>query len=127
VVYCPPKRRSTCDTDSAATARRIVDILADRQAEDVVLLDITTIAPFADYFVIATAENPRQMRALVETMEKELRDEGVSPRHEEGEVASGWVLVDYGDVIVHIFSPELRGHYGLEELWRSATQVVRIQ
>lgn len=67
------------------------------------------------------------MRALVETMDRELRDEGVSRNHREGEADSGWVLVDYGDVIVHLFSPELRTHYGLEELWRAATQVVRIQ
>ncbi|MDZ4278946.1 MAG: ribosome silencing factor [Dehalococcoidia bacterium] len=114
-------------TEPADLARRIVDVLADRQAEEVVLLDIRAVAPFADYFVIASAVNPRQMRALIETLDKELRGEDVRSLHREGEVDSGWVLVDYGPVIVHLFSPELRDYYALKELWRGATQVVRIQ
>lgn len=85
------------------------------------------VASFADYFVIASAENPRQMRALVETVEKDLRADGVRSGHQEGSPDSGWVLIDCGDVIVHLFSPDLRDYYALEELWRAATQVVRIQ
>jgi ribosome-associated protein len=114
-------------TDPADVARRIVDLLADRQAEDIVLLDVRRVASFADYFVIASAENPRQMRALVETVEKDLRADGVRSGNQEGSPDSGWVLIDYGDVIVHLFSPDLRTYYALEELWRAATQVVRIQ
>lgn len=114
-------------TDLNDIARRITDILADRQAEDIVLLDVRRVASFADYFVIASAANPRQMRALVETLHKELRVDGVQVRHQEGGLDSGWVLLDYGAIIVHLFSPELREYYGLEELWRQATQVVRIQ
>lgn len=91
------------------------------------LLDIRKLASFADYFVIATASNSRHMRALVETLDKELRPEGVSSLHREGGSDSGWVLVDYNDVIVHLFSPEERDRYGLEELWEAAKQVVRIQ
>lgn len=104
-----------------------MDLLADRQAEDVLLLDIRGLASFADYFVIATALNPRQMRALVETLEKELRAEGLGQRRPEGAEDSGWVLLDYGSVIVHLFSPEEREHYALEELWRAGREVVRIQ
>ncbi len=104
-----------------------MDLLADRQAEDVVLLDIRRVASFADYFVIATAENPRQMRALVDTLDKALAEDGVRALHQEGVEDSGWVLLDYGAVIVHLFSPELREYYGLEELWRAATPVVLIQ
>jgi ribosome-associated protein len=92
----------------------------------VLLLDISRVASFADYFVIATADNPRQARALVETLDKELRDEGVRSGHREGAKDSGWVLIDYGSVIVHLFSPELREVYALEELWRAATPVVRM-
>jgi len=114
-------------TEPDDVARRIVDVLADRQAADILLLDIRTVAPFADYFVIASAANPRQMGALVETLEKELRQDGVGPSHQEGAIDSGWVLLDCGAVIVHLFSPELRVYYALEELWRDATQVVRIQ
>ena len=114
-------------TDPADIARRIVDALADRQAEDIVLLDIRQLTSFADYFVIASAINPRQMRALVEIVGKDLREDGVRLRHQEGEMDSGWVLLDYIDVVVHLFSPEQRERYRLEELWREATQVVRIQ
>ena len=91
------------------------------------LLDIRAVASFADYFVIATAENPRQMRALVGTLTRDLRSEGVRAAHQEGEADSGWVLLDYGETIVHLFSPELRKYYALEELWQEATPVVRIQ
>jgi ribosome-associated protein len=92
-----------------------------------VLLDIRKVASFSDYFVIATASNSRHMRALVETLDKELRSEGGGSLHREGERDSGWVLVDYGDVILHLFSPDQRARYGLEELWEAAKQVVRIQ
>ena len=108
-------------------ARRIVDLLADRQAEDVLLLDIRQVASFADYFVIATAVNNRQMRALVQLIDSELREEDIKPLHREGGIDSGWILVDYGDIILHVFSPELRDYYALEELWQDATEVVRIQ
>ena len=91
------------------------------------LLDISEVASFADYFIIATATNARQMRAVVATLTKELRGDGVRPRHQEGEADSGWVLLDYGSIIVHLFSPELRDRYNLEELWREAKQVVRLQ
>jgi ribosome-associated protein len=85
------------------------------------------VAPFADYFVIASAVNPRHMRALVETLSKELRQDGIRSGRQEGAEESGWVLLDFGAIIVHLFLPELREHYALEELWRSATTVVRIQ
>jgi ribosome-associated protein len=85
------------------------------------------VASFADYFVIASAINARHMRALVDTVAKGLRGDDVRPLHQEGDAGSGWVLIDYGAVIVHLFSPELRGYYALEELWRAAKQVVRIQ
>lgn len=111
----------------ADLARRIVDLLADRQAEDVLLLDIRQVASFADYFVIATAINNRQMRALVELVDTQLREEDIKPHHREGGINSGWILVDYGAIILHIFSPELRGYYALEELWKDAKEVVRIQ
>ncbi len=114
-------------TEPADIARRIVDLLADRQAEEIVLLDIGRVASFADYFVIASAVNPRHMRALVETLSKELRQDGIPSGRQEGAEESGWVLLDFGAIIVHLFLPELREHYALEELWRAATTVVRVQ
>ncbi len=114
-------------TEPADLARRIVDVLADRQGEEIVLLDIRRVASFADYFVIATAMNSRHMRALVDVLSKEVPRFGNRSRRGEGEEDSGWVLIDYDDVIVHLFSPEERDHYALEELWSTATPVVRIQ
>ena len=114
-------------TEPTDVARRIVDLLADRQAEEIVLLDVRNVASFADYFVIATAINPRQTKAIVESLRRTLRDDGLRARHQEGALDSGWVLLDYGDVIVHIFSSEQRAFYALEELWQEAKRVVQIQ
>lgn len=109
-------------------ARRIVDLLSDRQAEDVVLLDIHAVASFADYFVIASAQNARHMDALINAFDKELAREGVKPLRREGEASSGWVLVDFGPVIVHIFTAESRSYYNLEGLWtRAGVPAVRFQ
>lgn len=108
-------------------ARKTVDLLADRQAEDIILLDISRVASFADYFVIASAINPRHMRALLDTLDKDLATEGARALHEEGTPDSGWVLLDFGDLIVHLFSQEERTYYDLEGLWREGVAVVRIQ
>lgn len=105
----------------------VVDILDDKLAENILLLDISETSPFADYFVIATATSDRQSQALVDGMVAELRDQKMKPLHTEGDRTSGWQLVDYGDVIVHIFSPEQRAFYRLEDLWSDAKVVVRMQ
>ena len=93
---------------------------------DVVLLDLTSLAVFTDYFVIGTVDNVRQLRAVTDTLEEAARTAGVSMR-EEGTMSGGWVLVDFSDVIVHLFSMEKRAYYDLEELWSRAQEVVHIQ
>jgi len=108
-------------------SHNIVEILDDKQAEDILMLDIADLAPFADYFIIATATSDRQSKTLVETVVDTLRDQRIKPLFIEGESRSGWQLIDYGEVIVHIFSPELRDFYRLEELWSQAKVVVRMQ
>ncbi len=113
--------------EGATLARRIVDLLADRQAEDILLLDIGKVTLFADYFVIASAQTTRQMRALCDAVDSELAKDGVTPYGREGEPDSGWILLDLGDVIVHIFAPDERHFYDLEGLYQAATPVVRIQ
>ena len=113
--------------EGATLARRIVDLLADRQAEDILLLDIGKVTLFADYFVIASAQTVRQMQALSDAIDFELAKEAITPYGREGAPASGWVLLDLGDVIVHIFGPDERHFYDLEGLYRQATPVVRIQ
>ena len=105
----------------------IVDLLDEKQAEDILLLDIADVSPFADYFVIATAASERQSQALVDAVVETLRKDKVRPLFIEGERSSGWQLLDYGTVIVHIFSPEQRAYYRLEELWSEAKVVVRLQ
>lgn len=111
--------------ESEPLAHRIVDLLSELQAGDIALLDIARASGFADYFVLATAHSPLQFSAIVERLELELKREGVPPRHREGRRESGWVLIDCGDVIVHLFSPEKREYYRLEELWGRTTPVVR--
>ena len=104
-----------------------MDAVSDKQAEDVLLLDIRNVASFADYFVIASGTANRQIQAIIEAVEQAVKAEGVKPIGREGKPDSGWVLLDYGDVIVHIFAPEEREFYDLEGLWHTATPVVRIQ
>jgi len=111
--------------DSEALANRAAEILSDRQALDIVLLDISRAVTFTDYFVIATAQSPLQFNALKEHLEKELRPDGCDLKRAEGSPSSGWLLLDFGDIIVHVFSPEKRAYYRLEELWGKTTSPVR--
>jgi len=113
--------------EGTTLARRIVDLLADRQAEDILLLDIRKVTLFADYFVIASAQTVRQMQAICDAIDSELAKDAITPYGREGTPASGWMLLDLGDVIVHIFGPDERHFYDLEGLYRQATPVVRIQ
>jgi ribosome-associated protein len=117
--------------EALALARRIVDLAADKQASDIMLLDIRGVSLIADYFVLCTAGSERQATAILKDLsERLLEDEshaGRKPLHTEGKPDSGWVLLDYGDVIVHIFSPTQRSFYNLEQLWAAATPIVRLQ
>ena len=114
--------------EAQALARRIVEIASDKLATDIVLLDIRPIATVADYFVVASTASDRQMQAVVRDLEQTLRnDDGVRPLRVEGQASSGWVLIDYGDVVVHLFSAEQRSFYRLEELWSAAVPLVRMQ
>ena len=104
-----------------------MDAASDRQAGDIALLDTRTVCSFADYFVICTGESERQIRAIYEEVEHSLKKEGILPTHHEGSVDSGWFLIDYGDVIVHIFATPEREYYQLDKLWSQANLVLRIQ
>ena len=115
------------DLDSAELARSAVDTLSDKQAEDIALLDLRDVCSFTDYFVIATGTSTRQIRTLVEEVEQTIKNAGVRPLHIEGSDDTGWVLLDFGDVIIHVFAPREREFYGLERLWRGAVPVVHIQ
>jgi ribosome-associated protein len=103
-----------------------VEVASEKLAEDIVMLDLRQVAPFADYFVIMTAESSRQIEALEEDIAEALEEAGTHLFHREGTSTSGWVLLDFSDVIVHIFGPEERDYYALERLWSQAQQVVRV-
>jgi ribosome-associated protein len=109
-------------------AQAIVDALSEHQAEDIVMLDISQISSFSDYFVIATAQNPRHMDALMNVIDKDLANAGIDSLRREGASDSGWVLVDFGPVIAHLFTAEDREFYDLEGLWsRAGVPAVRFQ
>ncbi len=91
------------------------------------MLDTGKVSTIADYFVIATAESERQAKAMVDEIEKKMKAHRKLPLSVEGEINSGWVLLDYGSVIVHIFNPGTRDYYDLEDLWSNAPVLVRIQ
>ena len=104
-----------------------MEAASNKQASDIVLLDVRDMCSFADYFVICAGENERQLRAVYDEIEHSLKKERVLPHHHEGTIDSGWLLLDYGDVIVHIFGAPEREYYRLDELWREAKTVLRIQ
>jgi len=113
--------------NSTELARKIVDMLEERLAADILMLDVNEVTVLADYFVLCTANSERQTRALVGDLSKQLKAEVGSPLGIEGRPESGWVLLDYGDVVVHVFGREMREFYALEELWKGAQTIVHIQ
>ena len=113
--------------ESHQLARTIVDMLEERKAENILLLDVQEVTILADYFIICSATSERQIRALSGDLSRQLKAEVGKPLNIEGQADSGWVLVDYGDVIVHIFSPSMRTFYDLEGFWKEAKTVVRFQ
>jgi ribosome-associated protein len=113
--------------ESIEVARRAVEAASNKLAQDLILLDVRQVSSFAEYFVICTAESSRQIDAIVDEVSDQLKKEGVTPYRTEGDPDSGWVLIDLGFIIVHIFSPEKRAYYKLDELWGEGTPVIRIQ
>jgi ribosome-associated protein len=91
------------------------------------MLDVSGVTVLADHFIICSANSERQLKALTGDLARQLKAEVGRPLNIEGEPESGWVLVDYGDVVVHIFMPAMREYYALEELWKGAQTVVHIQ
>ncbi|HET9671939.1 MAG TPA: ribosome silencing factor [Actinomycetota bacterium] len=111
----PPSR------DTAAAAARAA---ASKQAQDIVVLDVSKLIVITDHFVICTATSSRQIRTVVEEIERALKEQlGVKPARREGQGDAGWWLLDYIDVVVHVFGPEERAYYDLERLWRDAPRV----
>lgn len=108
-------------------ARRIVELAEDKKAADIVLLDLGELTTLADAFVICSGGSERQISAIADGIIEGLKDERVKPIGREGTSESHWVLIDYGSVIVHVFTPPERDYYQLEKHWGEARVVVRVQ
>lgn len=102
--------------------------MLEKKGVDILLLDIRDEAIFTDYFLICNGENDRQIKALVDSISDDAKKKAdIRPWGTEGEPSSGWVLMDYGDLIVHLFSPEKRSFYNLEQLWNNSHVILRLQ
>lgn len=106
--------------ETAVTAAKILD---SKKGIDVRLLEVTEITVLADYFIICTATSTTHVQALTDEVEFKLKESGVTPHHIEGHKAGGWILIDYGSVIIHVFTQEAREFYALERLWNDAVEV----
>ena len=113
--------------EARALALHVAELMTDTPASNTVVLDISERSSFADFFVICSGENERQLRAIANSVREDLSDEGRHPRRSEGEFISGWIVLDYGDVVVHVFDVDQRDFYRLEELWSDAVTVLAIQ
>jgi ribosome-associated protein len=114
--------------DSLSLARLAVAAAADKKAENILLLDLRGLSTMADYFVVCSGASERQLRAIADSIESSVDEHRLRPAHHvEGLSGGGWILVDYGDVVVHIFSPSLRAYYNLEALWSKAPVLLRMQ
>jgi ribosome-associated protein len=103
--------------------RIAVNAADDKKANDLVILDISKVASFANYFLLCTGDSSRQMQAIADEVEKQLKEAGIRPSHVEGYQNSEWILLDCMDLVVHIFSKNARAFYDLERLWRDAAKM----
>lgn len=104
-----------------------MNALEEKKGEDIVLLDIRGIAIFADYFVICTGSSDRMLNALAEAAVDKAREDHSVRGRVEGDPRNGWLLADFGDIIVHLFSPDRRDYYQLEELWSQGKVLLHLQ
>ena len=113
--------------DGLELANLLIETVEDKKAVDVLLLDMREQTTIADYFLLCNSTNERQLRAIAEAVREDAKQKaGVGGATVEGDYRSGWVLVDFGDLMVHIFSEEKRTYYNLEELWQEGKIVIRM-
>jgi ribosome-associated protein len=116
------------EIDAAELARRVADIASQELATDILVLDIQHLSPIADYFVIASVDNVRQLRATADAIDQDLRENAETrPVRREGPLDSGWVVMDYPGILVHLMTEEQRDFYRLEHLWADAHRLLVIQ
>lgn len=102
----------------------IYQALEDKKGEDIVMIDISQVSVLADYFVICSAGNDSQIQALADNVDEKMHENGYQIRQQEGRNSGTWVLLDYGDVIVHIFERENRSFYNLERIWNDGRRIL---
>jgi ribosome-associated protein len=119
----PGTRARASVPSSRAVAIAAARAAADKQATDIVILDVRELIVITDFFVIASAGTKRQIKTVIEAIEDAIRPMGEKPTRREGEPEGGWWLLDYVDVVVHVFGDEEREYYDLERLWRDAPRV----
>ena len=103
--------------------KQVVDALEDKKAEAVTVIDIREVSSIADYFIIANGSNPNQLNAMQDAVDEAFYKNGIQAKQTEGTMNSTWILMDYNDVIVHLFSKEDRQFYSLERLWKDGTVI----
>lgn len=119
-----PKKKTEKKADAACVlAKRIFEIADDHKASDITVLDLRRLTSFTDYFIIATGMSDSQVRAIAESIRKDLKRAGKIPLSEEGFRSGRWAVLDYGDVVVHVFYHMERAHYSLERLWHDAPRL----
>ncbi|HCR72769.1 MAG TPA: ribosome silencing factor [Anaerolineae bacterium] len=105
----------------------MVNSLEDKKGEDIVLLDLKNIVSFTDYFVICTGTSDRMLDALANSAMDDIRKKFKKKAKKQGNSRDGWVIVDYGDVVVHLFSPDQRDFYQIEELWEDGKVLLKLK
>ena len=109
---------------SEVLARRLAELADDKKAEDVIVLDMRELVSYTDFLAICTARNERQARAIVDEVRVRVKGEsGQLPGGVDGEGEAGWIVLDYLDCVLHVFTPEARERYQLEDLWRDAPRL----
>ncbi|MGQ9833312.1 MAG: ribosome silencing factor [Candidatus Villigracilaceae bacterium] len=116
-----------CSLNTLELAHDIVDALEEKKGEDILLMDLQHITDFTDYFVLCTGTSDRMLDALADAVLEEIHKKHRKKGRREGESRDGWVLLDFGDVIVHLFAPEQRDYYRLEDLWSAGKVLLRLQ
>ncbi len=114
-------------TSALELAHTIVEALEEKKGEDILVLDISDLSPIADYFVFVSGLSDRMLDTLVEAVQEKVRTRYHRSGRVEGTARSGWLLVDFGDVILHVFAPDVRSYYDLEGLWSAARVVLHMQ
>ncbi|GIS69001.1 MAG: ribosomal silencing factor RsfS [Chloroflexota bacterium] len=115
------------DRDLEELARFAAEIVSDSFASDILLLNISNKSAFTHFMIILTVDSSRQMSAVAEDLEIEMKSKGINKFRKEGAANSGWVVVDFGDIVVHLFGKDEREYYALDDIWSGAQQLLRIQ